>query len=148
MVHIALYQPDIAQNVGAIMRLCACTGVTLHIIEPCGFPWDDKKIKKAGMDYIDHVEYVRHPSWEAFRQSTKHQRIILMTTKAADNYLDFEFNDDDILLAGRESAGVPENIHQDADGRILIEMNEHVRSLNIGHATAMILGEAIRQTRI
>lgn len=130
------------------MRLCACMSVKLHIIEPCGFPWNERKIQKAGMDYINHVDYTRHSSWESFSNATSENRIILMTTKAADNYLNFSFKPDDILLAGRESSGVPIDIHQGADGRVLIEMSKHVRSLNIGHATAMILGEAIRQTII
>ena len=146
MIRIALYQPDIPQNVGAMMRLCACTGVELDVIEPCGFPWDDRKIRQSGMDYVDFANYRKHTSWEAFQTAFPERRIILMTTKADCNYTDFTYNDQDILLAGRESAGVPPEIHALAAARIGIPMQAGLRSLNIVNATAMILGEAIRQT--
>jgi tRNA (cytidine/uridine-2'-O-)-methyltransferase len=144
---IALYQPDIPQNVGAMIRLCACMGVGLDIIEPCGFPWNERKIRQAGMDYVEQLAYERHTSWERFRERHAQSRIILMTTKGNLPYTDFTFKDTDILLAGRESAGVPQDIHDGADERIIIPMQEGLRSLNIVNASAMILGEALRQTR-
>jgi tRNA (cytidine/uridine-2'-O-)-methyltransferase len=147
MVSIALYQPDIPQNVGAMMRLCACMNVPLDIIEPCGFPWDEKKIRQAGLDYIDHVDYTRHESWVKFIEMRKTRRVILMTSHAATDYLDFSFESGDILLAGRESAGAPVDVHQVASARIGIKMAGGTRSLNIVNASAMILGEALRQTR-
>ena len=146
-MRIALYQPDIPQNVGAMIRLCACMGVGLDVIEPASFPWDEKKIKKSAMDYIDKLDIVRHSSWDAFLQAYQTQRIILMTTKSDRPYTQFEFQEGDILLAGSESAGVPENIHDVATARICIPMREGLRSLNIVNATSMILGEAIRQVR-
>lgn len=146
MIRIALYQPDIPQNVGAMMRLAACTGVGLDIIEPCGFPWDERKIKQAGLDYVGKTRLTRHPSWQDFTQNAGTRRIILMTTRADQPYIDFIFRPDDILLAGRESAGVPDDIHASAHARIAIPMREGLRSLNIVNATAMILGEALRQT--
>ena len=146
MIHIALYEPDIPQNVGAAIRLCACLGLTLDIIEPCGFPWDEKKIKQAAMDYRNAVNLVRHDSWSEFQKTYQERRIVLMTTKSSKPYTEFPFRADDILLAGRESAGVPEEIHQSMDGHIAIPMQEGLRSLNIINATAMITGEALRQT--
>lgn len=146
MIALALYQPDIPQNVGAAMRLAACLGAGLHIIEPCGFPWDARKIKQAGMDYMTLVKYTRHESWQKFRHETTERRIVLMTTKSASPYTDFKFGPSDILLAGRESAGVPGEIHESADARLCIPMREGLRSLNIVNAAAMILGEALRQT--
>ena len=146
MIKIALYQPDIPQNVGAMLRLTACLGIELHIIEPCGFPWNDKKIKQSAMDYMTLVKYQRHSSWEAFCEAHQGRRIILMTTKASVPYTQFEFQDDDVLLAGRESSGVPENVHNHASGRVLIPMHGEARSLNIVNATSMITGEALRQT--
>lgn len=145
MLRIALYQPDIPQNVGAAIRLCACLGVALDIIEPCGFPWDDKKIRQSGMDYIGHADITRHNSWNGFLESHKNRRLVLMTTKASKNYIEFDFTENDILIAGRESAGVPLDLHQSIENRIKIEMSGGVRSLNIINATAMITGEAIRQ---
>jgi len=146
MIHIALYQPDIPQNVGAAMRLCACLGVTLDIIHPCGFPWDIKKIKQSGMDYIDQVDLVEHESWSAFQETYKNRRIVLMTTKTDTAYTNFKFQEGDILIAGRESAGVPEEVHNLLENKITIKMNGKARSLNIINATAMITGEALRQT--
>lgn len=145
MISIALYQPDIPQNVGAAMRLCACMGVKLHIIEPCGFVWDEKKIRRSGMDYVAEANLTRHTSWQKFTESQS-GRIILMTTKSDTSYTDFEFQDGDILLAGRESAGVPEQIHKAANARLAIPMHDGQRSLNIVTAAAMILGETLRQT--
>lgn len=145
MIHIALYQPDIPQNVGAAMRLCACLGLNLDIIHPCGFPWDMKKIKQSGMDYVDQVDLVEHDSWSAFQETYKKRRIVLMTTKTDTAYTDFEFQEGDLLMAGRESAGVPEEIHALLENKITIKMNGKARSLNIINATAMITGEALRQ---
>lgn len=146
-LRLALYQPDIPQNAGAAMRLCACLGAGLDVIEPCGFPWDDRKIKRSGMDYADRAAVARHPSWEAFLAAYGgRQRIILMTTKADMGYTEFGFRPDDIVLAGRESAGVPGAVHAAADARIGIPMMPGMRSLNVVTAAAMILGEATRQT--
>lgn len=147
MISLALYQPDIPQNVGAAMRLCACTGTPLHIIEPCGFPWDERKIRQSGMDYVDRMETTRHNSWEKFTEATAGRRIILLTTKGARSYCDFEFKETDILLAGRESAGVPDEVHKAAHARLLIPMTGNARSLNVVNATSMVLGEALRQSR-
>lgn len=146
MIRVALYQPDIPQNVGAMMRLCACTGTGLDIIEPCGFPWDERKIRQSGLDYADMATYRRHNSWEKFRAETAGKRLVLMTTKASLPYTQFAFSENDILLAGRESAGVPDEIHKTIEARICIPMQPGLRSLNIVNATAMILGEALRQT--
>ena len=146
MISLALYQPDIPQNVGAMMRLSACLGLYLHIIEPCGFPWDDRKIRQAGMDYIDHVRYQRHVSWAAFQAHAGPRRLILMTTKASVPYPAFSFVSGDILLAGRESSGVPDDVHATVQGRVAIPMKGGLRSLNVVNATAMIVGEALRQT--
>ena len=142
---IAMYQPDIPQNVGAMIRLCACLGLSLEIIEPCGFPWHEKKVRQSAMDYFDLVKPDRHQSWEAFRDHFQGRRIILMTTKSSVSYLDFEFQAGDILLAGQESAGAPEHVHENVDGRVLIPMHGDARSLNIVNATAMITGEVLRQ---
>jgi len=147
MLSIALYQPDIPQNVGAMFRLCACMGVHTDIIEPCSFPWNERKIKQSAMDYMTKVNYRLHPSWDNFRENINARRIVLMSTKAATPYTDFEFRSDDILLAGSESAGVPEHVHTSVDERIIIPMCADLRSLNIVNATSMILGEALRQTR-
>ncbi len=146
---IAMYQPDIPQNCGAMMRLCACMGVGLDIIEPCGFLWDERKIRQSAMDYYDKASITRHSSWEAFQECYQGKsRIILMSTKASQPYCDFSFHDDDILLAGRESAGVPDDVHESVDARVFIPMKQGLRSLNIVNATSMILGETLRQTAL
>lgn len=145
MVSIALYQPDIPQNVGAMMRLAACMGVELHIIEPCGFPWDERKIRRSGLDYVDTMNYARHESWAKFLQSTAGRRLVLLTTKTAKPYCNFEFQDGDILVAGRESAGVPDDVHNAVHARLLIPTTGSARSLNVVNATSMVLGEALRQ---
>ncbi|MCB9982228.1 MAG: tRNA (cytidine(34)-2'-O)-methyltransferase [Rhodospirillales bacterium] len=147
MISIALYQPDIPQNVGAMIRLCACMNVGLEVIEPCSFPWNERKIRQSAMDYMASVDIVRHTSWDAFSQAHEGRRVVLMSTKAALPYADFKFGGDDILLAGSESAGVPEHVHESVDARVLIPMQAGMRSLNIVNATSMILGEALRQTR-
>lgn len=148
-VSLALYQPDIPQNLGSIMRLCACLGFPLHLIEPCGFPLDDKRIRRAGMDYIDRVTWQRHISWQAFYEWTRaeHKRLLLLTTKASEPYLDVAYQTGDILLFGRESAGVPEAVHAQADARLTIPMAEGVRSLNLAMSAAIVAGEAARQLR-
>jgi tRNA (cytidine/uridine-2'-O-)-methyltransferase len=145
---IALYQPDIAQNTGTILRLCACLGMTTHIIEPAGFPTSDRAFRRAGMDYLDAVDIVRHASWrefEAWRHSG-HNRLVLFTTKATLSYLDYSFETNDVLLFGRESAGVPDEVHDAADARLVIPLRPGLRSLNVALAAAMAAGEALRQT--
>ena len=148
MLRIALYQPDIPQNVGAAIRLCACMGIALDVIEPCGFPWDIKKIRQAGMDYVEQAQLLRHNSWDAFIDHHKGRRFVLMTTKASDDYTKFNFSDQDILIAGRESSGVPLDVHQFVDHHVKINMCGEARSLNIINATAMITGEAVRQINL
>lgn len=146
-MELALYQPDIPQNTGAMIRTCACLGVPLHIIEPCGFPFSDKGLRRAGLDYLELAEITRHDSWDHFETWRKGsgKRLVLLTTKAAMPYTDFEFRSGDILLAGRESAGVPEALHKCADASVKIPMQKGARSLNVAVAAAMVLGEAVRQ---
>lgn len=146
-MQLALYQPDIPQNAGTILRLCACLGVTAHIIEPTGFPASDRAFRRAGMDYLDQVEIIRHIGWqdfEAFRRS-EGLRLVLASTKAATRYTEFAYAKNDIVLLGRESAGVPEDVHNAADARIIIPMRESLRSINVAVTAAMIMGEALRQ---
>ncbi|MEY4090942.1 MAG: hypothetical protein RLZZ496_124 [Pseudomonadota bacterium] len=146
-MQLALYQPDIPQNAGTILRLCACLGVTAHLIEPAGFPISDKNFRRAGMDYLDQIDIRRHIGWtdfEIWRKSTG-ARLILATTRGATPYPDFAFRPDDILLMGRESAGVPDDVHESADARLLIPMRAGLRSINVAVSAAMILGEALRQ---
>lgn len=145
MIEIALYQPDIPPNAATIMRMAACFGLRVRIIEPAGFTWSDSSLKRAGMDYLDHALVVRDASWTAFRAVTKGQRLILASTRAAMAYTAFQFRQGDVLLMGRESSGVPEEVHQAADARLLIPMREGLRSLNVALACAMITGEALRQ---
>ena len=147
-MRIALYQPDIPQNTGNIFRLGACMGVAVDIIEPTGFVFDDKKFKRSAMDYIDHLEYKRHNDWQHFYKWIKEKklRLILMTTKSEDSLYNFEFRSSDILLFGRESAGVPDNIHQIVDHRLTIPMKDGVRSINLSSSVALVLGEGLRQT--
>ncbi|MCK6419157.1 MAG: tRNA (cytidine(34)-2'-O)-methyltransferase [Alphaproteobacteria bacterium] len=147
MPALALYEPDMALNVGAAMRLAACMSVQLHVIEPCGFPWSRQKMRRAGMDYMDLAQVTRHRNWDDFSNSTAPRRLVLLSTRAAQPYVDFAFQSDDILIAGRESSGVPEFVHQQAAARILIPMAESTRSLNVVNALSMVLGEALRQTR-
>jgi tRNA (cytidine/uridine-2'-O-)-methyltransferase len=148
MIRIALYQPDIAQNTGTILRLCACLGIEAHIIEPAGFPVTDRAFRRAGMDYLDQVRIVRHVDWPAFEawRTQAGARLILFTTAGATSYLDFGYRDGDVLLFGRESAGVRGAVHQAADARLLIPMQAGLRSLNVAMAAAMAAGEALRQT--
>ena len=147
-MRIALYQPDIPQNAGNIFRLGACLGVPVDIIEPTGFIFDDKKFKRSAMDYINHIEYKRHIDWQHFYDWTKKNkfRLILMTTKTSQSFYEFEFFSTDILLFGRESAGVPEKIHQLVDHRLTIPMKEDVRSMNLSSSVALVIGESLRQT--
>ncbi|KZK77169.1 tRNA (cytidine(34)-2'-O)-methyltransferase [Pseudovibrio sp. Ad46] len=148
MPDIALYQPDIPQNTGTLLRLAACMDVTVHLIEPAGFPLSDHALKRAGMDYIERAKLQRHMDWESFRewQLAEKRRLILMTTKGSRPYTQFAFKKEDLILMGRESSGVPEDIHQVADARLLIPMKNGMRSLNMAVSTGMVLGEALRQT--
>src|SRR5580692_5019092 len=148
-MQIALFQPDIPQNTGTILRLCACLDVTAHIIEPAGFPVSDRHFRRAGMDYLDQVTITRHDSWSKFEQwrFEAGYRLILFTTKATSSYLDYRYGADDILLFGRESAGVPDEVAAAADARLVIPIEPGLRSLNVAIASAMALGEALRQTR-
>ncbi len=146
-MHIALYEPDIAQNTGTILRLCACLGVPAHIIEPAGFPVSDRTFRRAGMDYLDQVILTRHVSWTAFAQ-WRHEKkydLVLFTTRAATPYLNHRFSTNSVLLFGRESAGVPDTVHAAADARLTIPMRPGLRSLNVAMACAMVVGEALRQ---
>ena len=145
-MRLALYQPDIAPNVGTMLRLGACLGVPVDIIEPCGFPFGGRDLKRAVMDYAGAADVTRHASWEKFASAMTRNRLILLSTKAAKPYTDFSFQESDILLLGRESAGVPEEVHAAADHRILIPMAAGMRSINVAVAAAMVLGEALRQT--
>jgi tRNA (cytidine/uridine-2'-O-)-methyltransferase len=146
-MRLALYQPDIPQNTGALIRLAACFGVPLDIIEPCGFLWSDAKLKRAGMDYLDLADITRHVSWEAFSATQNDARRVLLTTKAEQVYTDFVFQSGDVLLLGRESAGVPGFVHASADARLRIPMREGLRSLNVAMTGAIVLAECLRQTK-
>lgn len=147
-MRVALYEPDIPQNTGTIMRLCACMGVALDIIEPCGFMLSDKNLKRAGMDYTEKLDMTKHASWEAFRKFHDGKRIVLLTTKTDKRFADFTFDKDDILLAGRESAGVPDSVHDICSARVTVPMASGLRSLNVAVATSMVLSEALRQTAL
>jgi tRNA (cytidine/uridine-2'-O-)-methyltransferase len=146
-MRIALYEPDIPQNTGTILRLCACLGVEAHIVEPAGFPVSDRAFRRAGMDYLDQVSIVRHASFAAFEAWRERGggRLILFTTRGGTPYLDHAFRADDVLMFGRESAGVPDPVHAAADARIVIPIQPGMRSLNVAVACAMALGEATRQ---
>ena len=145
---LALYQPDIPQNTGTLIRLGACMATPVEIIEPCGFPFSIKALRRAGMDYLDQAELIRHVDWDAFQahEVRRKGRLVLLSTKAPTPYCDFEYQPDDTLLLGRESAGVPENVHEAADARVVIPLGAGARSLNVAVAAAMVLGEALRQT--
>lgn len=145
-LRLALYQPDIPQNTGTLMRLCACLGVAMDVIEPCGFVLSDKNLRRAGMDYLDQLNWKRHADWSAF-QAQKSGRIIVLSTQASENYTDFIFQNNDTLLLGRESSGLPQAVHDSADARIIIPMQAGMRSLNVAIAGAMVMGEALRQIR-
>lgn len=147
-VRLALFQPDIPQNTGTILRLAACLGIEVHIIGPAGFPTTDRSFRRAGMDYLDRAAIVRHASWHAFEiwRSATHAPLVLLTTQASLSYLDHQFCGDDVLLFGRESAGTPEEVHRTADTRLVIPMRPGMRSLNVAVAAAMVVGEALRQS--
>jgi tRNA (cytidine/uridine-2'-O-)-methyltransferase len=145
MIEIALYQPDIAANAGTVMRLAACLGLKVAVIEPAGFTWSDASLKRAGLDYLHKAELIRDGSWNTFRQRITGRRLVLMTTKAVMPYCDFRFAAGDVILMGRESAGVPGEVHQAADARLLIPMRPGLRSINVALACAMATGEALRQ---
>jgi tRNA (cytidine/uridine-2'-O-)-methyltransferase len=148
-MQIALFQPDIPQNTGTILRLCACTDVAAHIIEPAGFAISDRRFRRAGMDYLDQVTLTRHDSWSKFEQWRNDAgcRLVLFTTKGASSYLDYRYQTADILLFGRETAGVTDEVAAAADARLVIPIKPSLRSLNVAMAAAMALGEALRQTR-
>ncbi|NNF78596.1 MAG: tRNA (cytidine(34)-2'-O)-methyltransferase [Rhizobiales bacterium] len=145
MVSLALYQPDIPQNTGTILRLGACLGVSVHVIEPTGFIWSEKSLKRAGMDYLEQADIIRHRSYETFHGEISKCRLVLLSTRGATPYTEFSFQSDDVLMLGRESAGVPEAVHAAADATITVPMNPETRSLNVAVAAAMVLGEALRQ---
>ncbi|WP_439574280.1 tRNA (cytidine(34)-2'-O)-methyltransferase [Phreatobacter sp.] len=147
MIRLALYQPDIAQNAGTVLRLCACLGLGADIVEPAGFPVSAPAFRRAGMDYLDHVDWTRHDDFTAFEAWRRREgrRLVLMTTAAALPYTAFGFRPGDVVMAGRESAGVPDLVHDAADARILIPMRPGLRSLNVAVSAAMVTGEALRQ---
>ena len=144
-MRLALFEPDIPQNAASLIRLGACLGVPVDIIEPCGFLFSESGFRRAGLDYVERADIARHPSWEAFRDAAK-GRLVLLTTKAPLAYTAFAFADDDILLLGRESAGVPDHVHEAAAARLRIPLRSGLRSINVAQAGALVLGEALRQT--
>ncbi len=148
-MRVALYEPDIPQNTGTIMRMAACLGVAVDLIEPCGFVMDDRRFRRAGMDYLDMLEMERHSSWSVFEDARARAvagRLVLLTTRAEIPYTRFRFLPRDTLLVGSESSGVPEAVHAVADARVIVPMTPGSRSLNVAVAAAMVLGEALRQT--
>ena len=145
-MRLALYEPEIAGNVGAVLRLGACFGVDVDLIEPLGFAWDDRRVRRAAMDYIDHVRFARHAGFAAFRAAVAPRRLVLFTTKGEVLLHDFAFAPDDVLLFGKESGGVPDPVAQACDARVRIPIRAEVRSLNLAIASAVALGEALRQT--
>ncbi|MGI8943359.1 MAG: tRNA (cytidine(34)-2'-O)-methyltransferase [Qipengyuania sp.] len=145
-MRVALFEPEIAGNVGAILRLGACLGAAVDLIEPMGFEWDDRKVRRTAMDYIDHVTVVRHANFDTFRTRIGSRRLVLFTTKSRQSAYDFGFMADDVLLFGKESAGVPTAIADACDARVRIPMRPQVRSMNLATSTALALGEALRQT--
>ena len=147
-MRIALFEPDIAQNTGTILRLAACLGVAAHIVEPAGFPVSDRAFLRAGMDYLDQVALTRHRSWQAFEEWRRGAgaRLVLFSTQAERSYLEHTYDAADVLMFGRESAGVPPQVHAAADARLVIPIRAGLRSLNVAMACAMAVGEALRQT--
>lgn len=145
MPGLALYQPDIAQNCGAMMRLCAALGVSMDIIEPCGFVLDDQKLRRAAMDYIQYLSLTRHASWDKFRQYAGGRRLVLLTTRGAVPYTEVSYHADDLLMVGRESAGVPEDVHEASALRVFIPLRPPARSLNVAMSAAIVIAEALRQ---
>ena len=152
-MRLALFQPDMPQNTGTLLRLGACLGVEIDIIMPCGFIFEEKTLKRYGMDYLNLVKYRKHDSWDDFMSYAKtHQdeygRIVLLTTKSKQPYTEFEFHPNDVILLGRESAGVPEQVHQEVDARLIIPMTELARSINVAVSATMVLGEGLRQNNL
>ena len=149
-MRIALYEPDIPQNTGNIFRIGACFGISIDIIEPTGFFFDDKRFKRSSMDYINHIDYKKHLDWGTFFDWTKKNnfRLILLTTKSKKNYCKYHFKNNDILLFGRESAGVPEKVHNTVNEQITIPMVKDLRSINLSSAVALVVGEACRQLKL
>lgn len=145
-MRIALFEPEIAGNVGAILRLGACMGAAVDLIEPMGFAWDDRRVRRTAMDYIDHVSLARHAGFDGFRSTVGSQRLVLFTTKSTRSIYDFAFEADDVLLFGKESAGVPAAVAQACHARVRIPMRPQVRSMNLATSAAIALGEAMRQT--
>lgn len=147
-MRVALYEPDIPQNTGAILRLAACLGVAVDVIGPCGFVWDDRRLRRAGMDYLEGVDLSRHASWDALlaRRPAAAGRLVLLTTRAPVGHVEFMFRADDTLVLGRESAGVPEHVHRAADAAVGVPLVPGMRSLNVALAAAIVVGEALRQT--
>jgi tRNA (cytidine/uridine-2'-O-)-methyltransferase len=144
-MRLALYEPDIPQNVGAMLRLGACLGVPIDVIEPCGFAFDMRRLRRVALDYIDHAEIARHTSWNAYRAAGIPGRLVLLTTAGAMRHVDFAFRADDTLMVGRESVGAPERVHEAADARLRVPIRPGLRSLNVAAAAAIVLGEALRQ---
>lgn len=152
-MRLALFQPDIPQNTGTLLRLGACLDFAVDIIEPCGFIFNEKAMRRAGMDYLEQVSYRRHNSWQDFlayraAHPEEYGRLVLMSTHASEPYTDFSFQPNDIILMGRESAGVPEDVHNQADARLLIPMNPKARSINMAISAAIVVGEALRQVKM
>jgi tRNA (cytidine/uridine-2'-O-)-methyltransferase len=145
-MRLALFEPDIPQNTGAILRLGACCGVPVDLIEPFGFLWEDRRLKRAGLDYLDSVALARHSSWAKFCATREAGRLVLMTTRGTTPYHHFTFRADDTLLFGRETSGVPDTVHEAVAARLVIPLRAGLRSLNVALAAAMVLGEALRQT--
>lgn len=145
---LALYQPDIPQNTGTLLRTAACLGLPVELIEPAGFAVTDRNLRRAGMDYLDTAVLTRHAGWSAFDTARRAsgRRLVLLTTRAATSYLDFAFRDGDVVMVGRESAGVPDEVHAAADARLVVPMRPGMRSLNVAVAAVMVLGEALRRT--
>lgn len=146
---ILLYQPDIAGNVGTIIRMAVCFDIELNIIEPCGFPFDeDKIVKRSAMDYFKFVKLKRYDSFESFKENNKDCRIVLLTTKSSMPYYDFKFEENDVIMVGRESAGVPEEIHNNVDNRLLIPMKNGARCLNVAVSLSIVVGECLKQCKL
>lgn len=145
-MRIALFEPEIAGNVGAVLRLGACLGAAVDLIEPMGFEWDDRRVRRTAMDYIDHVDVTRHAGFDAFSAAVAPPRLVLFTTKATQSLYDFQFRADDVLLFGKESGGVPPHVADACQVKLRIPMRAEVRSMNLASSAAVVLGEALRQT--
>jgi tRNA (cytidine/uridine-2'-O-)-methyltransferase len=145
-MRVALFEPEIAGNVGAVLRLGACLGVAVDLIEPMGFAWDDRRVRRTAMDYIDHVDVTRHADFDSFQRTMQGQRLVLFTTKAMQSAYEFRFGSDDVLLFGKESGGVPPAVAEACNARVKIPMRVEVRSMNLATSAALALGEALRQT--